>query len=109
MRFSAFPGGLLAAAIVVSVLSACTPATPDWTSPGVGESETRAAWQACQAEARTRVNGSAGLDRPAGSDMSRGAPPSPLEDYDRRKAGRLYDRTVEACMRGKGFFPKKEQ
>lgn len=46
-------------------------------------------------------------DGASGGSLSGGTSRSPLETYDRQKAQALYQRVLDACMRGKGFFPKQ--
>jgi hypothetical protein len=79
------------ACIGLSVV-ACA-AAPHWKQAGVSEADTARAWSDCQDFA----------DRRVGYQPSDSA----LDAHDRRAAAKRYDQALDACMRGKGFFPTK--
>lgn len=105
---------------LAAALAACAPADPDWTAPGVGPVETEAAWANCQRLARQRADyGGGAIGDPTGGiatpgggaatgTQAGGRMQDPMEVYDRQTAGAVYARTMNACMRAKGFYPKED-
>jgi hypothetical protein len=84
----------LSLALITLTLSACA-AQPHWTQAGVSDQQTASDWADCQDFADRRTGYRA-------DDSS-----SPLRIVDSRAAAKRYDQTLDACMRGKGFFPTK--
>ncbi len=108
MRLSTVLPGIVAAAVL---LVACAPATPDWTAKGKSPAETEAAWAACKEYASQRAGTGFSVGGAAGgvNAMATDGGGNDRTLYERRATADTYRRAVEACMRGKGYYPVRSK
>ncbi|GAB3454744.1 hypothetical protein [Insolitispirillum peregrinum] len=86
---------VLSLAVLVG-LGACA-AKPDWTRKGASDAEIEKDWNEC----RRLADQQTGVSR----DDSRSGSSSGLAEYDRRQTASRNKAVVDACMRGRGYFP----
>lgn len=80
--------------ILPLLLGACAAPNP-WMSPTVPKDQWDRDYSACRRSA----------DRDSGWRDGGRDEPSPMRDYERAQAKRIYDSELNACMRGLGYIP----
>lgn len=86
---------LLACGLMVAALAACAPRNVPWQHAGLPKEQWADDYSACRRAAENDV----GWREEEGS--------SPFREYDRQQAKRQVDRSTTACMRERGYVPKK--
>ena len=92
-------------------LSACAPATPDWTAPGASQAEVDAAWADCRrlADRSVGIGSPASMPDDSSGSMAGGGGSDPMGMYERSKAADTHRKVMTACMKSNGFAPKRSK
>lgn len=103
--FSARPASLsrMVLVLAVTLTAAGCASKPDWTRKGASDAEIERDWSQCRAMADQQTGTRIDDDSASASANNN----SPLANYDRRQAASRNRAIIDACMRGRGYFPTK--